>query len=200
MILADIVKIAAFGWDQTEVTAALSKVNAYLTARNAYEMDNSTIKRLAKDEAKKEAVGAMRNFANFAIRFNKKMDAADKVFLGIHLKDATLTRHTPPTSQPITVVENSVNHFEHKVRVVNHDTGNTSKPADAYGVRYAWQVGGTKPASGADLPKVKFSRKPVLMVTYTEADKGKVAYYASCYENSRGETGPWSPVEEAFIG
>jgi hypothetical protein len=74
------------------------------------------------------------------------------------------------------------------------------KPADAYGVRYAWQVGGIKPASGADLPKSKFSRKTALIVTHTEADKGKPAYYAACYENGKGDTGPWSPVEEAFIG
>ena len=127
------------------------------------------------------------------------MDDTDKLFLEIHPKDATPTRHNPPTSQPITVVENSVNHFEHKIKAVNHETGDTSKPADAYGVRYAWQVGGTKPASGADLSKAQFSRKTTLTITYTEADKGQVAYYASCYENSRGEAGPWSPVEEAFI-
>ncbi|MDR0636901.1 MAG: hypothetical protein LBF87_07465 [Treponema sp.] len=199
MVLADAIKIAAFGWDQTEVTATLDKVNGFLTARNAYEADNSTTKRLAKDEAKKEAINAIRNFANSSIRFNKKMDDTDKLFLGIYPKDATPTRHNPPTSQPITVVENSVNHFEHKVKAVSHANGDTTKPEDAYGVRYAWQVGGVKPASGADLSKVKFSRKPTLVVTHTEADKGQAAYYASCYENSRGEAGPWSPVEEAFI-
>ncbi|MDR2517538.1 MAG: hypothetical protein LBC88_09205, partial [Spirochaetaceae bacterium] len=108
--------------------------------------------------------------------------------------------HGTPTSQPDTVVENSVNHYEHKIKALNHATGDTSKPADAYGVRYAWQVGGEKPASGADLPKSKFSRKTTHLVTHTEADKGKPCYYAACYENSRGDTGPWSPVEEAFIG
>jgi hypothetical protein len=27
----------------------------------------------------------------------------------------------------------------------------------------------------------------------------KLAYYTTCYENGKGDTGPWSPVEEAFI-
>jgi hypothetical protein len=39
-----------------------------------------------------------------------------------------------------------------------------------------------------------------LIVTHTEGDKGKPTYYAACYKNGKGDTGPWSPVEEAFIG
>jgi hypothetical protein len=174
----------------------LGTINGFLTARSAYETENSTAKRLAKDEA----IDGMRDFANSAIRFNKKMDDHAKLVMGMHPKDTTPTTHGTPTSQPDTVVENSVNHFEHKVKALNHATGDASKPADAYGVRYAWQVGGTKPDSGADLPKTKFSRKTTPVVTHTEADKGKPAYYAACYENGKGDTGPWSQIEEAFIG
>jgi hypothetical protein len=199
-VLEDQTKITAFGWDAAEVTAVLGKITAFLTARTAYEADNSTAKRLAKDETKEEAVDAMRDFANSSIRFNKKMDDPAKLVMGIHPKDTTPTTHGTPTSQPDTAVENTSNHFEHKVLALHHETGNANKPADAYGVRYAWQVGGEKPAGGADLPKTKFSRKSTLIVTYTEADKGKPCYYATCYENGKGDAGPWSPVEEAFIG
>jgi hypothetical protein len=192
--------IAAYGWDQTEVTATLGKIDAFLTARSAYEADNSTAKRLTKDEAKEETVDAMRDFSNSSIRFNKKMTDAQKLVFGRRPADKTPTHHLPPASQPDTAVENTINHFEHKVRALNHATGDTRKPEDAYGVRYAWQVGGEKPASGADLGKTKFSRKTTLTVTHTEADKGKTAYYSTCYENGKGDTGPWSPVEEAVIG
>ncbi|MDR0599597.1 MAG: hypothetical protein LBG84_05885 [Treponema sp.] len=197
--LGDSAKITAFGWDQAEVTEVLGKINAFLTARAAYAADDSSAKRLAKDEAKEEAIDAMRDFANAAIRFNKLMDDPAKLNMGIHPKDTTPTRHERPTSQPDTAVENTLNHFERKVVALNHE-GKAAKPADAYGVRYAWQVGGEKPASGADLPKSKFSRKPILVIPHTEADKAKTAYYSTCYENSKGETGPWSPVEEAVIG
>jgi hypothetical protein len=197
--LADTAKQTAFGWNATECTAAVGKITAFLTARSAYEADNSTEKRVAKDEAKEDAVDAMRDFANSSIRFNKKMRDEDKLFLGVRPTDTTPTTHGVPTSQPDTDVLNSINHFEHKVRALNHVTGDTSKPADAYGVRYAWQVGGEKPASGADLPKTKFSRRTTLMVTHTEADKAKTTYYATCYENGKGEQGTWSPIVEAVI-
>jgi hypothetical protein len=197
--LADTAKQTAFGWNTAECTEATAKIAAFLTARSAYEADNSTGKRIAKDEAKADAVDEMRDFANSQVRFNKKMKDEDRLFLGLRHADTAPTSHPVPTSQPDTDVLNSINHFEHKVRALNHSTGDTSKPADAYGVRYSWQVGGEKPASGADLPKTKFSRKATLMVTHTEVDKTKTAYYATCYENSKGEQGPWSPIVEAVI-
>jgi hypothetical protein len=98
-------------------------------------------------------------------------------------------------------VENTHNHYEHRVRAMNTERGDHSKPADAYGVRYAWQVGGEKPVSGENIKgSTKFSRKTTHIVQYMEADKGKTAYYSTCYENSKGDTGTWSPVEEAVIG
>jgi hypothetical protein len=200
VILGDPAKVTAYGWDQTECTEVSGKINGFLTARSAYETDDSSAKRLAKDEAKGETIDTMREFANSSVRYNKKMPDVDKLLMGIRPTDTTPTTHPVPASQPETVVENTINHFEHKIKALNRGRNNSSKPADAYGVRYGWQVGGEKPASGADLPKTKFSRKTRHIVTHTEADKAKTAYYATCYENGKGDTGPWSPVEEAVIG
>jgi hypothetical protein len=179
-----------------------SRQNSHLlTARITYEADNSTAKRVVKDEAKGETIDAMRDFANSSIRFNKKMDDAAKLFMGIHPKDTTPTSHGTPAEQPETEVENTRNHYEHRVRAINTGRGDHSKPADAYGVRYAWQAGGEKPASGEGIKgSTKFSRKTTHIVQYTEADKGKTAYYSTCYENSKGDSGQWSPVVEAIIG
>ncbi|MDR1126808.1 MAG: hypothetical protein LBL06_01645, partial [Treponema sp.] len=41
--------VAAFGWAQAEVTAVLTALIAFLTARVAYKEDNSTKNRLIKD-------------------------------------------------------------------------------------------------------------------------------------------------------
>jgi hypothetical protein len=53
--LSDTAKITAFGWDQTECAEVLGKITAFLTARTAYETDNSTGNRIAKDECPKAA-------------------------------------------------------------------------------------------------------------------------------------------------
>jgi hypothetical protein len=176
--LADTENQKAFGRASGECTT-VTEITAFVTARTVYEMDNSTKNNMAKTEAKVAAVDAMRDFANSSIRFNKKMTNEDKLVYGIRPADTTPMPHPKPESQPDTDVLTTLNHFEHRVNTLNHVLGGISKPADAYGVRYAWQVGGEKPATGADLPKSVFSRRTHHIATYTEADKGKTVYYAT---------------------
>lgn len=162
--------------------------------------DNSSEKRLAKDEAKEETVESMRDFDNTFIRFNKKMDDPAKLMMGIALKGTKPKFHGTPVSQPDTVVENTINHFEHKVKAVNRETGCGGKPPDAYEVSYAWQVDGEKLAFAAGFGQNEIKPEVLPDIPHIEVDKGKPAYYGTCYENSRDDPGPWSPIEEAFIG
>jgi hypothetical protein len=195
----DAAKITAFSWDQADCQEGLSKITAFLDCRLAYQSDDSSQRLLAKTKAKKDAIGFLRDFAKSGIRFNKKIPDEEKLNLGLRPTDGTQTSHPKPSSQPDTVVENTINHFEHRVRALSRGRNDNSKPEDAYGVRYAWQIGGEKPASGADLPKTQFSRRTAFIVTHTEEDKAKTAYYATCYENSKGQIGPWSVIAEAVI-
>jgi hypothetical protein len=197
--LSDTAKQTAFAWEAAACEAVVSKIDDFLAALEAYQGDDSSVNLLAKNEAKKAAVAVMRDFAKSSVRFNPKMTDADRLVLGIRPADTTPTNHPVPTSQPDTDVLPTTNHYEHKVRALNHALGDTSKPADAYGVRYAWQVGGERPASGEDLPKTKFTRRTTYVVGHTEADKGKTVWYATCYENGRGDPGRWSPVTDAVI-
>ncbi|MDR1986211.1 MAG: hypothetical protein LBP88_04470 [Treponema sp.] len=199
-VLSDSQSVAAYGWEQAEVTAVLGKIDAFLNARSGFEADDSSAKRLLKEEAKDAVSSALRDFARTSVRYNKKIPDDVKQTLGIHPADTKPTPHPAPASQPETVVENTVNHYEHRVRALNRGRKDTAKPGDAYGVRYAWQVGGERPPAGEDLPKSRFSRRTSLVIPHTEADQGKTAYYASCYENSKGDQGQWSPVVSAIIG
>jgi hypothetical protein len=190
----------AYGWNATECAETVGKINTFLTARKAYKEVDSSANRLDKDEKKAKSIEAMRDFANSSIRFNKKMTDAQKLRYGIRVPDDTKTSHGVPAHQPETEVQNTKNHFEHRVSAINVDTRTAVKPEDAYGVRYGWQIEGARPAAGADLPKSRFSRWASIVITHTEATKGETVYYATCYENAKGDTGPWSPIVEAVNG
>jgi hypothetical protein len=192
--------MAANKWNAEEVLITKGRIWGFLAARDAYVKTNTSALRVTKDITKKAAISAMREFANTSIRFNKNMNEAARIEMGIRPKDSTPTISQRPTSHPITVVENTVNHFEHTVKVINRETGKATRPADAYGIRYAWQVGGEPPRSGKDLPRSRFTRRTSLTITHGEEEKGKPAWYSTCYENTRGEAGPWSPVVESYIG
>jgi hypothetical protein len=61
-------------------------------------------------------------------------------------------------------------------------------------------VSGERPATGAMMNHIRFSRRPEMIVMFEETDRGKLVYYSACYENTKGEIGPWSLVVEAYIG
>lgn len=191
--------IALYEWKQQECTEVVQKIDGFATAFYLYSSNDSSKNSIAKKKAKDDVRRAMRNFANTSIRFNKAVDDTMKQLLGIKIKDSVPTNHPRPSSQPDTLVETTANRFEHRLKAMNREGRDINKPHDAYGVRYAWQVGGESPVTGADLPKGKFSRKTTLVVTYTEADKGKQVWYASCYENAKGDGGPWSALVQAYI-
>jgi hypothetical protein len=178
-----------------------TQITAFETALVAFNNPNhGKVDTANKNTAKDALVHALRTYIQGFVARNPKVSDGDKEKMSLPLRDTTPTASPRPTTQPGIVVENTRNRFEHLVKALNRETGSMAKPEDAYGVHYGWQVGGEKPASAEDLPKGKFSRKTNLTVTYTEADNGKPAYYAACYENSKGEAGPWSPIEEAFVG
>jgi hypothetical protein len=122
----------------------------------------------------------------------------DRLDLGLHVKDTTPSHHPAPTSRPDTDVEPS-GKYQHTVITLDSATSKKEKPADAYGVRYAWQLGGTAPASPADLPKSKFSRKTSEKFLWDTSDQGKPVHYATAYENSKGDIGPWSAVASTIV-
>jgi hypothetical protein len=187
-----------YHWDAGLCTEAEKKIRPFIDASKACESDDSSQNLTRRKETRATAVIGMREFAASSIRNNPYMTDADREKMGLRKSDAAPTPHKRPESQPITSVERTLNYFEHRIKALN-TAGRNAKPDDAYGVRFVWQLGGERPESGDEILKGKFSRRPVMIINYNERDQGKMAYYASCYENAKGEAGPWSPVVAAKI-
>jgi hypothetical protein len=65
---------AIFGWDQRAIRAALTGIDAFLSARTRCEGDDSRGNRQAKDEAREAARAVMRDFANSSIHSGGRHD------------------------------------------------------------------------------------------------------------------------------
>ncbi|MDR2797649.1 MAG: hypothetical protein LBB80_04835 [Treponema sp.] len=124
--------------------------------------------------------------------------AEDRLDLGLHVRDTTFNHHPAPKSRPDTDVEPS-GKYRHTVIAFHSAIGKREKPADAHGVRYAWQLGGTAPARSEDLPKSKFSHKTIEQFLWDSSDQGKPVYYTTCYENSKSDQGPWSAIVTTIV-
>jgi hypothetical protein len=73
------------------------------------------------------------------------------------------------------------------------------KPDGQHGVEVCWVISSAPVVNTDDLVHSAFSTTTELDLPFTGDDRGKTVYFAARWENTRGEKGPWSPIESAII-
>jgi hypothetical protein len=212
-ILTDPAKRTAFGWSDLECGDVCSKMNMFVDARSNHISVNSTANRVAKDDTKKDAVEAMRDFARSNVRFNKKMDNETRVFMGMRIPDTVKTTVPVPQAQCTVKVSNPGLHM-----VAVEPVGYALLTADqrsTYGVRIFWGIvpqvevtlemaAGPKhylakpPLTGDVLGNSVFTRKLKHLFDF-DGDSGNRVYFCCHFENSKGDVGPFGPIITAII-
>ncbi|MDR1865833.1 MAG: hypothetical protein LBR08_09730 [Bacteroidales bacterium] len=151
-----------------------------------------------RNEARTALERELRPFVQGKLIHNKLVTDDDLTAMALPVHDSTPTHHPAPHSRPAIEVK-ATNNRQHTVSALNQQTGKKNKPEDAYGVRYCHEIRDTPPLKASDLRHSVFSRKTTHVTDYDEEDRGKTAYYAACYENSKGEAGPYSDIISAII-
>jgi hypothetical protein len=191
----------AEAWGVPAQTASdlAAKTAAYETLYEAATGENGTRALVLEKNEKRNALKTeVRNIKNKYIDYNDVVADPDRERLGLQARDRKPTPKPRPTSRPVLEIVPS-NNRQHTGTAINQGTGKKTKPADAYGVRYAWEIRDAAPANAEELRHSVFRRKVSDIFDYTEEDRGKKVFYAACYENAKGEAGPWSDLIEAII-
>jgi len=63
----------------------------------------------------------------------------------------------------------------------------------------AWLVANKAAATVEEMSHSVFSSKTPFVMTFPDADRGKTVSMAVCWENPRGEKGPWSEIISTII-
>jgi hypothetical protein len=190
--------VAAFGWKQAEVDGVLVKLDAFLTARTAYEDVNSTKNRMAKDEAKEDAKESMRDFANTSIRYNKLMRPEDKLVYGVRQADHVPTPagepETYPEAEPDTSVIRQVT-----IHFWDSATKKRGKPHGIHGAEIRWALLEHEPASENDLTNSDFDTASPFTLRFDENQRGKRLYFCLRWETNTNVKGPFGEIYSAVI-
>jgi hypothetical protein len=189
---------AAFGWKQAEVDGALVKVDGFLTARAAYEDDDSSKNRMEKDEAKEGAKQAMRNFANSSIRYNSLMGAADRLVYGIRPADHTATPAGKPESYPEAEPDTSVIRRV-TIRFWDSATKKRGKPHGVHGAEIRWALLDHEPAAESELSNSDFDTATPFTLSFDESQRGKRLYFCLRWESTTNLKGPFGEIYSAVI-
>jgi hypothetical protein len=183
----------AYGWVAAECTATVSAITTFTAARTAYQAAPTKGNHDLKEETKKAAVEAMRKFARERIRFNSKMNVAQKEEMGMLPPDPEPTPvpvpKTAPTSRPETdaTLPGVV-----MLRYVG------PKPYGVDRIEVAWAIPETLIDTPDLLPnRESFSHNPWTH-TFGAGERSKKMFYSLRYLTKEG-SGPWSDVREIVV-
>jgi hypothetical protein len=190
--------VAAFGWNYAEVTATLTAVDGFLTARDTYEADDSSKNLLAKNEAKDAVKDAMRDFANTSIRYNKLMTEEDKREYGVHSADSKPTPNTRPDTFPEAEADTSVLR-QVTIRFWDSLTKKRGKPHGVHGAEIRWAILDHVPATVDELIHSEFDTATPFTLTFDESQRGKRLYFCLRWESTTNQKGPFGEIYSAII-
>ena len=190
--------VTAFGWKQAEVDRTVTKIDGFLAARLAYKETNSTKNRLAKDEAKKEAKQAMREFANTSIRYNTLIRPEDKLTYGIYPVDRTATPVKAPETYPEAEVDSSVIR-QITIHFWDSASKKRGKPHGIHGAEVRWAILDHAPASEKELTNSDFETASPITLTFDESQRGKWLYFCLRWESTTNLKGPFGEIYSAII-
>ena len=189
----------AQAWDVPagEVTALQTAGASFaaLYAQTGSPAKNSVIV-AEKNAARKTLTAKIRELAGFRLK-NPVITGAQRITLGLHVRDITPSRIPAPGSRP----ELDIDAVDfRRLKIVFHDMNSTSK-AKPYGVNGAviiYSVLGASPAGpGALTRSVPATRTPHIL-EFTGKER-KTVYAAVCRQNKKGEKGPWSEIKSAIV-
>ena len=192
-------KLTVFNIPQTAFTPIQGLLTAYETAFNAAQNPNrGKVDVLNKNEAKEALTQSLRAFIKGFLTYNPAVSDADKENMGLPLHDGTRTPAPAPTTIPELELDSSV---IRQISVHFKDAGSDKrgKPAHIHGVELRWALLDNPPVSVEDLIKSAFDTASPYTFKFDEPERGKALYICPCWENNKGDKGPWGEIYKAII-
>ena len=123
---------------------------------------------------------------------------AQRIALGLHVRDTTYTTVSVPKTRPELDID--VVGFR-RLKVIFRDMGSDSKakPYGTIGAVIAYAVLDAPPADPDALTRTVLATRTPYIIEFTEEERGKTVYAAICWQNEKGERGPWSEIESAIV-
>lgn len=155
----------------------------------------------AKNTVRTALKAAIRQAVNEYLTHNHAVTDEDRDGLGIPIHKTTRTPSPKATTYPVGKADTSMLrrvtiHFADQ-----HATEETAKakPAGQHGVEILWAIRDMPPALLKELTNSSFDTHTPFTLEFEEDERGKTIYFCLCWENTRGEKGPWSPIGSAVI-
>ena len=155
--------------------------------------------RQAKDAARGGLEGVIRPLVA-RLQASPEVDDAERQALGITVRDTIPTDVEVPKTRPVVSVDTS-QRLQHTIGFADEATPTRkAKPAGVRGAQVWVKIGDPASVDPNEMTFLATDTRTPYVAAFDGADANKVAHYMLRWENTRGETGPWSETASATIG
>jgi hypothetical protein len=166
------------------------------TANTAATRTSGTIQ--AKNDAHKALDKAVRQFLREYITYNHALTNQERQDLELPLHDGTRTPILPPTTSPKFNIEvKGIGHL--RIHFQDEDSDSKAKPYGVNGAVVIYDVLPEPPETMAQLTRNVLATRTPFTLDFTEKERGQRAWIALCWQNEKGEKGPWTEALSAII-
>jgi hypothetical protein len=191
------------GIPEAVITLTHTKQARWITAYKAAKNPDTRNKVLVveKNEARNDYELNVRDLNNTYLMHNPAMTDAMRVDMGLPIHKTTRTPAQVAKTYPIGRADTSmlrriIIHF------ANQDASeetSKAKPAGQHGAEIRWALSETPVVNVEDLTHSSFDTHTPFTLEFRGDERGKTVYFCLCWENTRGQKGPYSPIESAII-
>jgi hypothetical protein len=153
----------------------------------------------AKNTSRAALKKAVRQNVKEHLTYNSAVTDEDREGLGIPIHKSS---HTP---SPVAITYPDFDIDSGTIRrLIIHffDQGqkkSKAKPAGQHGAEIRWVISETPVVDVAELVHSSFDTRTPFTLEFQGHERGKTVYFCLCWENTRGEKGPWSEIQSAII-
>lgn len=190
-----------YGLVAGDATTISTAINAFDTAYALSTAPGTRTKVTvqATVDARNAAVAVIRSYGRLILANAGVLDA-DKVDLGLHLRDAVNTPIPAPSTAPVVAVIGATpGVLTCTSRDSMSDPTVKAKPFGATQLMVHVHFGTTAPVTPSAAPwRANYTKTPFAIDT-TPGTPGQTAYIYGRWQNQKGEVGPWSALATSII-
>ncbi|MDR3181153.1 MAG: hypothetical protein LBT61_04405 [Prevotellaceae bacterium] len=152
-----------------------------------------------KQEARKDHEATLRSFNNSYLIHNPAMTDVMREDFGLPIHKTTRTPSPVATTYPDFDIDSST---IRRLTIHFYNQGqekSKAKPAGQHGAEIRWAISDVPVVDVADLIHSSFDTHTPFTLEFEGHERGKTVYFCLCWENTRGEKGPWSEIVSAII-
>jgi hypothetical protein len=153
----------------------------------------------AKNTVRDRLKKLVRQFVKEFLEYNSLISDEERERMGLPVHKTTRTPSEIAKDAPDSDINTSVpgrvtiNFFEHG------SDHKKAKPAGQHGAEIGWVISDVPPAKWSDLIHSAIDTNSPFTLEFENNQRGKTVYFALRWENTRGEKGPWSIMQNVVI-